>query len=80
MVILKDFLKTLDDQAVVKIKLKNADLIESQVCDLKLNQYKKLESQVVINIDCDLMKLDKDIIKYFILTLDYELKFGVDDD
>jgi hypothetical protein len=79
MVILKDFVKIIDQKSVIKIKLKNAELFEIQVCDMDLKKYPKLENQEIINLDFDYMPLQDDVyVERYIATLDYELKFGVE--
>jgi len=75
-VTLKEQLDIIDDKALVKIKLKNADLMEQQLEKIKLDRYPKLENQIVKNIDCDIRFYDDEAIKYFEITIDYELKFG----
>lgn len=73
---LKEQLNVIDDKAVVKIKLKNADLMEQQLQNIKLKKYPNLENQIVQNIDSNIVFIDDNPIKCFDITIDYELKFG----
>lgn len=79
MVILKDFVKIIDQKSVIKIKLKNAELFEIQVCDMDFKKFPKLENQEIIDLNFDYISLQDDVyVERYIATLDYELKFGVE--
>lgn len=76
MIVLKDLINVLNENDLIKIKLKNADLIQQQVKDLKLNQYPRLEIQEVIHIDTDKRFMDDEAVNFILVTLNYELSFG----